>query len=507
MSASAILSVMSDIAPNGAIGPAVGDSNTAADTPMADTFAGLLGQSELEMNSEETAENTEISDGIITPMATTPTPVPQPVAFNLVIDLASSKSANQNQTVEQGTGETQAFAPNVSASEIMPAPAEPQAAEAADAMAVPVASTSDTPGADEAVATSPIAVSAGTTSAPLPASTAQDASVPAQSMQAAKPSFPMPEAPVPMANTPETTTPKTGNEASSPVAVMDDLPVEAANIQMPDAERVTEPVAQRTTTPPQAVVQQAASLMPQVERKYAADARVTSDDTSDITNVDAASADVTAATTEASRAEPAAKASATESKPAPAFEAILATAATSPEGEAVDAAIPQLEQSQSAQSQTADAKGSQLSHATVRTTAELAAAMIHRLGNRSTRFDMILTPETLGSVEVSIEVGADGQMSARMAFDNPQATAEMRARAEELRRQLTEAGFDVAENALEFTDRENDPRGGFNQFMSDSRSGRRAFLGATRLADVADTPAVPVWTPLNLVRTGVDMKV
>lgn len=153
------------------------------------------------------------------------------------------------------------------------------------------------------------------------------------------------------------------------------------------------------------------------------------------------------------------------------------------------------------------AQDSKLSLANIRTTAELAAQFITKMGQRVARFDMVLTPETLGSVDVSMEVGQDGQVQARMVFDTPAAANEMRARAEELRRQLAEAGFNVAENALEFTDRDSQSRGGFHQFFSDDRPGRRAFAGANRLAEAADPISAPVWQSVSLTPRGVDMKV
>ncbi len=150
---------------------------------------------------------------------------------------------------------------------------------------------------------------------------------------------------------------------------------------------------------------------------------------------------------------------------------------------------------------------SRLSLANVRTTAEMAAHIIMKLGQRTSRFDMVLTPENLGMVDVTLEVDNDGQLRARMVFDNPAAAQDLRARAEELRRQLAEAGFQLSDNALEFTDRDSQSRGSFQQFFSDDRPGRRAFAGANRLAVEADTPIAPVWTSVSLTPRGVDMKV
>ena len=150
---------------------------------------------------------------------------------------------------------------------------------------------------------------------------------------------------------------------------------------------------------------------------------------------------------------------------------------------------------------------SRLSLANVRTTAEMAAHIIMKLGQRTSRFDMVLTPENLGMVDVTLEVDNDGQLRARMVFDNPAAAQDLRARAEELRRQLAEAGFQLSDNALEFTDRDSQSRDSFQQFFSDDRPGRRAFAGANRLAVEADTPIAPVWTSVSLTPRGVDMKV
>lgn len=150
---------------------------------------------------------------------------------------------------------------------------------------------------------------------------------------------------------------------------------------------------------------------------------------------------------------------------------------------------------------------SRLSLANVRTTAEMAAHIIMKLGQRTSRFDMVLTPENLGMVDVTLEVDNDGQLRARMVFDNPAAAQDLRARAEELRRQLAEAGFQLSDNALEFTDRDSQSRGSFQQFFSDDRPGRRAFAGANRLAVEADTLIAPVWTSVSLTPRGVDMKV
>ncbi len=147
-----------------------------------------------------------------------------------------------------------------------------------------------------------------------------------------------------------------------------------------------------------------------------------------------------------------------------------------------------------------------LSRASVETTALLAARMLNRLDQKVTRFDMALTPEGLGQVEVSMDIEADGQLTARLAFDNPAAAAEMRGRVDELRRQLEQAGFTLGEDALEFS---SPDQGGSNAslFGDGRRSGAgHAFRAGDRLALDADQPP-PVWMSLKTAPDGVDVKV
>lgn len=150
---------------------------------------------------------------------------------------------------------------------------------------------------------------------------------------------------------------------------------------------------------------------------------------------------------------------------------------------------------------------SHLSRATVETTAQIAAQIIKKLDGRSTRFDMALTPEGLGRVDVSLEIESDGQVTARLAFDTPAAAADLRARADELRRQLLEAGLHLSSDDLEFAER--DPSSGFGDGAFERQPDRRAFTGAARLAAEADSVVPPpsAWTSLSLTPDRVDLKV
>jgi hypothetical protein len=151
---------------------------------------------------------------------------------------------------------------------------------------------------------------------------------------------------------------------------------------------------------------------------------------------------------------------------------------------------------------------SSLSRATIETTAHLAAQIARKLEGRSTRFDMVLTPEDLGRVDVSLEIGSDGQLAARLAFDNPAAAAELRGRADELRRQLQDAGFQIAQDSLDFTQRDASSGGGFSDRQQQQR--QALFADASRLTAQADLPPAPppgAWTNHSQTRDRVDVRV
>lgn len=85
--------------------------------------------------------------------------------------------------------------------------------------------------------------------------------------------------------------------------------------------------------------------------------------------------------------------------------------------------------------------------------AQLAATIVRKLEGRTTRFNMELNPAEMGRVDVKLSIDKDGRVAAQMAFDNPVAAADMRGRADELRRQLEQAGFQVAGEDLTFAER------------------------------------------------------
>ena len=148
------------------------------------------------------------------------------------------------------------------------------------------------------------------------------------------------------------------------------------------------------------------------------------------------------------------------------------------------------------------------SRASIETTVHIAAQIVRKLEGRSSRFEMALTPEGLGNVDVSLDIDADGKLIAKLAFDNPLAATEMRGRVDELRRQLQDSGFVVADDALSFTERDpSTGQGAAFDRRPDPRNAR-AFGAASRLEADADQLSVSArWIPLTLTPDRVDMKV
>lgn len=145
------------------------------------------------------------------------------------------------------------------------------------------------------------------------------------------------------------------------------------------------------------------------------------------------------------------------------------------------------------------------------TVANLAAQIAKKLEGRSTHFDVQLDPAGLGRVDVRMEIGASGRMTAAMTFDTPQAAAELRARAAELQRHLEQAGFDMS-GGLSFDVAGDRGQGRQAQQNPDNNSGQafrgRAFEQALATAGQADHSAAV--SALNLRRSllsGVDIRI
>ena len=147
--------------------------------------------------------------------------------------------------------------------------------------------------------------------------------------------------------------------------------------------------------------------------------------------------------------------------------------------------------------------------ATSATVADLAAQVSRKLQGRNTHFDIQLTPEGLGRVDVRVDIDAQGKLTAAMAFDNPHAAAELRGRSGDLQRALEQAGFDIS-GGLSFQSPQDGQGGGrFADQTPDREAWQgRAFQNALGVADEAETAAVAARLyQQRRSPTGVDLRI
>lgn len=162
--------------------------------------------------------------------------------------------------------------------------------------------------------------------------------------------------------------------------------------------------------------------------------------------------------------------------------------------QAVSSAVaPQVAATLPQASPLADSAAAVPATATTTTVAHLSAAIAHKLGEKSSRFDITLDPEGLGRVNVQVNIGQDGRVSAALAFETSHAAAELRNRSEELRQALHQAGFDLSNNGLSFNVAQQGT-GGRGQW-GDAPSRDPAFVGKafSAVSEAADEPPPAAW--------------
>lgn len=470
-----------------------------------------------EIRVEPKARHNLTSAEVVAPEAATSAPMVATTARSAIDTAAKTASAPADQDLEAKTALTAATAQAVlselseilttEASTSSPAAAKPAEVKAVEASVTPAQPTMTTDGPKPIVAPKPAATVTGE-AAPRPTDAAPPApanfNAAASTIQTAVANTDKPAAPSPIAQSlaaaqipaaqvqiaANATTPRPS--AIAPADVVAALN-EAASEQPAEA-------APADTPKPPTSLQAAAPLRGNLHGAL------------DQTGETAVPAAQTATTEDATPSSTAIQVAAKPASPsAKAVEATTGGVATpepaSPEAPTASPAPADAQPAQQAAASSHAQGLSTLSRATVETTAQLAAQMARKLEGRSTRFDMVLTPEDLGRVDVSLEIGKDGQLSARLAFDNPAAAADLKGRADELRRQLQEAGFQVAGDALDFSQR--DPSTGGGAFERQQQR-NALFAGGSRLAAQADMPIVPApgaWINHSLTPDRVDLKV
>ncbi len=150
------------------------------------------------------------------------------------------------------------------------------------------------------------------------------------------------------------------------------------------------------------------------------------------------------------------------------------------------------------------AQAPSLPRAEPQTVSRLAAQIVRKIDGKSSRFDISLDPIGLGRVNVRVEIGASGQVTAALRFDNPHAAAELRGRADELRQALQQAGFDVSKSGLSFS------QGGQGQAGQNFAGGApkaRAGWASGSGADDALTPISNTSSSRRAALGGVDVRI
>lgn len=175
-------------------------------------------------------------------------------------------------------------------------------------------------------------------------------------------------------------------------------------------------------------------------------------------------------------------------------------------------AIQQAETRATAQTLTPAALAGQAVRGSPETVANLAAQIIKKLEGQSTRFDLELNPGGLGKVDVRVDIGAQGQITAAMTFENPQAAADLRARAAELHRLLEQAGFDLS-GGLSFDvagDRGQQQRQAWQEQTDDNSGGFRGQAFRAALDNAGEAADAAVQGALRLrrgVSAGLDLRI
>jgi Meckel syndrome type 1 protein len=160
--------------------------------------------------------------------------------------------------------------------------------------------------------------------------------------------------------------------------------------------------------------------------------------------------------------------------------------------------------------------GSSVSLSTPATAPHLAAEISRKFEGKSAQFDISLTPEGLGRVDVKITINARGEVSAAMKFDNPQAAAELKGRAAELQRALEQSGFSLSQEGISFSDGQGQ---GFNapqqqasqqdwQETARRTAQNRMFQDSNDLADAAALRVAEASSAYSRrSNTGVDVRI
>jgi len=134
---------------------------------------------------------------------------------------------------------------------------------------------------------------------------------------------------------------------------------------------------------------------------------------------------------------------------------------------------------------------------------QIATQVAKSVDGKSTRFDISLDPAGLGHVNVKVEIGAQGQITAQLSFDNAHTAAEAKSQAGQLQQALEQAGFNIAQGALSF-----DVGGQGGGFAGQDASAQQPLATSVQTSDLSTTPqSAAVAVASSRPASGVDITI
>jgi hypothetical protein len=82
---------------------------------------------------------------------------------------------------------------------------------------------------------------------------------------------------------------------------------------------------------------------------------------------------------------------------------------------------------------------------------DLAGQTAAQVNSGASQFQITLNPDGLGQVSVTVNVGAEGKVSAAFAFERPETAEALSGRASDLQKSLEQAGFTLSDAGLSFS--------------------------------------------------------
>jgi flagellar hook-length control protein FliK len=123
------------------------------------------------------------------------------------------------------------------------------------------------------------------------------------------------------------------------------------------------------------------------------------------------------------------------------------------------------------------------------------------------RFEIRLDPPELGRIDVRLDVDREGKVTSRLVVDRQETLDMLRRDAPELQRSLQQAGLDTADNALQFSLRDQGGFGGQNPYPNNDSptAPTRLIIPDTELPPIAATTAG--YGPAISTSAGIDIRV